>query len=120
MGLMGPWVISMGPQIQGPSPRTHSAVYVVEIFKDPPNVTEPVRVGNIARIRSLSIVNAVVTGLYTLIITLIGFKLYTEFQWTVYRQLNADWAMQRRYFTFKVRKQRLECHIPSHKLKLIS
>jgi hypothetical protein len=28
MGLMGPWVISMGPQIQGPSPRTHSAVYM--------------------------------------------------------------------------------------------
>jgi hypothetical protein len=27
MGLIGPWVISMGPQIQGPSPRTHSAVY---------------------------------------------------------------------------------------------
>jgi hypothetical protein len=26
LGLMGPWVISMGPQIQGPSPRTHSAV----------------------------------------------------------------------------------------------
>jgi hypothetical protein len=22
MGLIGPWVISMGPQIQGPSPRT--------------------------------------------------------------------------------------------------
>jgi hypothetical protein len=26
MGLMGAWVISMGPQIQGPSPRTHSVV----------------------------------------------------------------------------------------------
>jgi hypothetical protein len=28
MGLMGPWVISIDPQIQGPSPRTHSAVYL--------------------------------------------------------------------------------------------
>jgi hypothetical protein len=27
MGLIGPWVISMGPQIQGPSPRTYSAAY---------------------------------------------------------------------------------------------
>jgi hypothetical protein len=26
IGPIGPWVISMGPQIQGPSPRTHSAV----------------------------------------------------------------------------------------------
>jgi hypothetical protein len=27
IGPIGPWVISIGPQIQGPSPRTHSAVY---------------------------------------------------------------------------------------------
>jgi hypothetical protein len=27
IGLIGPWVISMSPQIQGPSSRTHSAVY---------------------------------------------------------------------------------------------
>jgi hypothetical protein len=26
--LIGPWVISIGPQIQGPSPGTHSAVYI--------------------------------------------------------------------------------------------
>jgi hypothetical protein len=25
MGLIGPWVISMGPQIQGPSPRTQGS-----------------------------------------------------------------------------------------------
>lgn len=52
---------------------------------------------------SLSIVTATATGAYTLIITLVGFQLHKEFQWTIYRQLNADLVMQRRYFTFKVR-----------------
>lgn len=52
--------------------------------------------------RSLSIVNSVVTAIYTFIITFSTFKLYHEFQWTIYRQLNADLDMQKRYFTFKV------------------
>jgi hypothetical protein len=38
---MGPWVISMGPQIQGPSPRTHSAVYLILIiFFESRDITE--------------------------------------------------------------------------------
>ena len=53
-------------------------------------------------IRPLSIANAVLTGLYTTTIALVSFKLYSEFQWTIYRLLNADLKMQQRYFTFKV------------------
>lgn len=53
-------------------------------------------------IRPLSITNAVLTGLYTTIIAFVSFKLYSEFQWTIYRLLNADLKMQQRYFTFKV------------------
>ncbi|PMD43066.1 hypothetical protein L207DRAFT_484175 [Hyaloscypha variabilis F] len=53
-------------------------------------------------IRPLSIANAVLTGLYTTTIALVSFKLYSEFQWTIYRLLNADLKMQQRYFTFKI------------------
>jgi hypothetical protein len=53
-------------------------------------------------IQPLSIANAVLTGLYTTTIALVSFKLYSEFQWTIYRLLNADLKMQQRYFTFKV------------------
>jgi hypothetical protein len=56
----------------------------------------------ITNMRSLTKVNAVMTGLYTLAITIISFKHYIEFQWTIYRQLNADLNMQKRYFIFKV------------------
>jgi len=52
--------------------------------------------------RPLSIACAVVTGLYTTVIAFVSFKLYSEFQWTIYRLLNADLKMQQRYFTFKV------------------
>ena len=52
--------------------------------------------------QSLALFNAVMTAVYTLAITFVSFKLYNEFQWTIYRQLNADLDMQKRYFTFKV------------------
>jgi hypothetical protein len=55
------------------------------------------------QLRSLAVANAIIIGIYTLAICFISFKLYAEFQWTIYRQLNADVKMQRRYFTFKVR-----------------
>ncbi|KAE9370185.1 hypothetical protein N431DRAFT_509225 [Stipitochalara longipes BDJ] len=55
----------------------------------------------LANIRSMTIVIAVMTGLYTAVTMFLGIKLYSEFQWNVYRLLNADLAMQRRYFTFK-------------------
>jgi len=35
-------------------------------------------------IRPLSIANAVLTGLYTTIMAFASFKLYSEFQWTIY------------------------------------
>jgi hypothetical protein len=53
--------------------------------------------------RPLVLTNAIITGVYVLAISSISYKLYYEFQWSIYRQLNADLAMQRRYFTFKVR-----------------
>ncbi|KUJ10469.1 uncharacterized protein LY89DRAFT_710737 [Mollisia scopiformis] len=52
--------------------------------------------------KHLTYANASLTGLYTAIIICVSFKLYGEFQWTIYRQLNADLAMQKRYFTFKI------------------
>jgi hypothetical protein len=64
-------------------------------------ITSPAR-GVDFLIRPLSIANAVLTGLYTTIISFVSFKLYSEFQWTIYRLLNADLKMQQRYFTFKV------------------
>jgi hypothetical protein len=53
--------------------------------------------------RPLILTNTIITGVYALAISSISYKLYYEFQWSIYRQMNADLAMQRRYFTFKVR-----------------
>jgi hypothetical protein len=55
------------------------------------------------QLHSLAVANAITIGVYTVAVCLISLKLYAEFQWTIYRQLNADVRMQRRYFTFKVR-----------------
>lgn len=57
---------------------------------------------SLANIRSMTTVIAAMTGFYTMVTMFLGTKLYSEFQWNVYRLLNADLAMQRRYFTFKV------------------
>jgi uncharacterized membrane protein len=60
---------------------------------------------SLANIRSMTIAIAVMTGFYTAVTMFLGIKLYSEFQWNVYHLLNADLAMQRRYFTFKVSNQ---------------
>lgn len=60
---------------------------------------------------SLLSANAIITGIYVLVISFISFKLYSEFQWTIYRQLNADLAMQRRYFAFKVQQTGMQSRI---------
>lgn len=51
--------------------------------------------------KPLVLANASITALYLIVVVFISFKLYAEWQWTLYRELNADLAMQRRYFTFK-------------------
>ncbi|KAK0102294.1 hypothetical protein ONS95_005917 [Cadophora gregata] len=43
-----------------------------------------------------------ITGLYLVAICCISVKLYGEFQWTIYKQLNADLDMQNRYLDFKI------------------
>ncbi|RDW87828.1 hypothetical protein BP5796_03522 [Coleophoma crateriformis] len=55
-----------------------------------------------AKIGPLAIVNATATGAHMLVLSGISFKLYAEFQWTIYRQLNADLDMQKRYFLFQI------------------
>jgi hypothetical protein len=55
------------------------------------------------QLRSLAVDNAIIIRVYTLAVCFISFKLYAKFQWTIYRQLNADVRMQKRYFKFKVR-----------------
>ncbi|RDW72951.1 hypothetical protein BP6252_06858 [Coleophoma cylindrospora] len=52
--------------------------------------------------RPLAILNATVTGAHMLALSGISFKLYAEFQWTIYRQLNADLDMQKRFFLFQI------------------
>lgn len=47
------------------------------------------------------------SGAYMVVLIGCTYKLYQEFQWTIYRQLNADLTMQRRYFVFKVCFHRL-------------
>ncbi|KAH7351252.1 hypothetical protein BKA65DRAFT_536255 [Rhexocercosporidium sp. MPI-PUGE-AT-0058] len=51
---------------------------------------------------SLLKANIFISGFYVLAICGISYKLFGEFQWSIYRLLNADMAMQKRYFFFKI------------------
>ncbi len=60
----------------------------------------------------MALANAVVTGSYALAISLISLKLYAEFSWSIFRLLEGDIAMQKRYFAFKVWKRILLQLVP--------
>ena len=54
-------------------------------------------------IKPLLTANACLTAIYVLFISFATCKLYDDFQWKIFKQLNADLEVQRRYFAFKVR-----------------
>lgn len=43
-----------------------------------------------------------IIGLGTVLLTVIAWKLYDEFAWTIYKHISADLRMKRRYLTFQV------------------
>ena len=43
-----------------------------------------------------------VVGLTTLVMSLIAWRLYDEFAWTIYKQISADLRMKRRYLIYQV------------------
>lgn len=44
-----------------------------------------------------------IIGLFTVVISVIAWKLYDEFAWTIYKHISADLRMKRRFLTFQVR-----------------
>lgn len=45
-----------------------------------------------------------VLALGTLLMSIVAWKLYDEFAWTIYKHISADLKMKRRYLTFQVRQ----------------
>ncbi|KAL8644105.1 MAG: hypothetical protein Q9210_007423, partial [Variospora velana] len=43
-----------------------------------------------------------IIGLGTVLLTVIAWKLYDEFAWTIYKHISADLRMKRRYLTFQI------------------
>lgn len=44
-----------------------------------------------------------IVGLGSILMTLVAWKLYDEFAWTIYKHISADLRMKRRYLTYQVR-----------------
>ncbi len=44
-----------------------------------------------------------VIALGTVLLSVVAWKLYDEFAWTIYKHISADLRMKRRYLTFQVR-----------------
>lgn len=55
----------------------------------------------------------VIIGLGTAVMTVIAWKLYDEFAWTIYKHISADLRMKRRFLTFQVRR-RIYCNYLVH------
>jgi hypothetical protein len=43
-----------------------------------------------------------IIALFTIIMSVIAWKLYDEFAWTIYKHISADLRMKRRYLTYQV------------------
>ena len=43
-----------------------------------------------------------IISLFTVVMSIIAWKLYDEFAWTIYKHISADLRMKRRYLTFQV------------------
>ena len=43
-----------------------------------------------------------IIALFTVVLSIIAWKLYDEFAWTIYKHISADLRMKRRYLTFQV------------------
>lgn len=43
-----------------------------------------------------------IIALFTVVMSVIAWKLYDEFAWTIYKHISADLRMKRRYLTFQV------------------
>jgi hypothetical protein len=43
-----------------------------------------------------------IIALFTVVMSIIAWKLYDEFAWTIYKHISADLRMKRRYLTFQV------------------
>jgi hypothetical protein len=43
-----------------------------------------------------------IVGLGSILMTLVAWKLYDEFAWTIYKHISADLRMKRRYLTYQV------------------
>lgn len=57
----------------------------------------------------------IIISFFTVVMSLIAWKLYDEFAWTIYKHISADLRMKRRFLTFQVSKPRakLSSHIRS-------
>jgi hypothetical protein len=45
----------------------------------------------------------IIIAFFTVLLSLITWKLYDEFAWTIYKHISADLRMKRRFLTFQVR-----------------
>jgi hypothetical protein len=43
-----------------------------------------------------------IIAFFTVVLSVIAWKLYDEFAWTIYKHISADLRMKRRYLTFQV------------------
>jgi hypothetical protein len=43
-----------------------------------------------------------IVGLGSILMTMVAWKLYDEFAWTIYKHISADLRMKRRYLTYQV------------------
>jgi hypothetical protein len=58
--------------------------------------------GTWSELRPYLIAAPVVIGVGTLFLSLVAWKLYDEFAWTIYKHISADLRLKRRYLTYQV------------------
>jgi hypothetical protein len=54
-----------------------------------------------------------IIAFFSVVMSVIAWKLYDEFAWTIYKHISADLRMKRRFLTFQVRPSRLHIAIPA-------
>lgn len=65
------------------------------------------------KLRPFLIAGPCVLALGTVLLSLVAWKLYDEFAWTIYKHISADLRLKRRYLTYQVREPAL-LHVKCH------
>ena len=72
----------------------YAAVQIEQIQQASPNIWPTVRPFLIAM--------PCIFAFFTILLSLVAWRLYDEFAWTIYKHISADLRMKRRYLTFQV------------------